>query len=194
VTIGTQTDVCLSVVFQPDHPAVHFLKTGEWKLPPHNGIPNISEFSGSSVEPDHSTSSLTVVPCISSLFTAPPIERRPLPHALRKYLSPNLTTSGPSAADTTISGSSAVQVTVSGPSAVHLTTSGHAPLTPRHSAPAPTSPPPPPTSTIVHGFLLPLPPHVTAAHRLLIIHPILKLTLLLFSLNFIHPFLVVIMT
>ena len=153
MTIGMQTDVRLPVVFQPDRPGVHFLKTGEWKLPPHNGIPNISEFGGSSVEPDHSTSSLTAVPCITSLFTAPPIERRPLPNSLRKYLSPNLTTSGPSAADTTtsgpgaanvtafgpsaacdivsgsnatnvVSGSSAVQDTASGPSAVHLTTSG----------------------------------------------------------------------
>ena len=118
MTVGTQTDVRLPVVFQPDHPGVHFLKTGEWKLPPHNGIPNIREFGDSSVEPDHSTSSLTAVPCITSRFTAPPIERRPLPNSLRKYLSPNVTTSGPSAARLTTPGPRAVHSTLPGPSAV----------------------------------------------------------------------------
>ena len=160
MTIGTQTDVRLPVVFQPDRPAVHFLKTAEWRLPPHDGIPNISEFSGSSVEPDDSTSSLTTVACITSLFTAPPIERRPQPFSLRKYLSPNLTTSGPSAADPTTSGPSAANVTAfgpsaacdiaSGPSAAHLTTPG--PRAVHSTSPGPSAVSGSNATNVVFGF------------------------------------------
>ena len=165
-------------------------------------------------EPSRLHLDLTTTPFIDST-TIPPVEtERPVPCQSPRPSPPHPTTSGPRAAHLTASGPSAVHLTTPGPRAAHLTSFGsaptpllllapvpltslhpaHAPLNPRHPAPVPTLPLPPPTSTIVHGFLLPLPPHITAAHRLRLLHPILKLTLLLFSLNFIHPFLVVIMT
>ena len=165
-------------------------------------------------EPSRLHLDLTTTPFIDSTTIRPVETERPVPCQSPRPSPPHPTTSGPRAAHLTASGP--VPFISLHPAHAPLTSRhsapaptpllllapvpltslhpAHAPLNPRHPAPVPTLPLPPPTSTIVHGSLLPLPPHITAAHRLRLLHPILKLTLLLFSLNFIHPFLVVIMT
>jgi len=175
-------------------------------------------------EPSRLHLDLTTTPFIDSTTIPPVETERPVPCQSPRPSPPHPTTSDPRAVHLTTSGPSAAHVTAPGPSAVHLTISGpraahSTPLGPSadplitsgpcathfttsdprvaqpiNPAPVPTLPLPPPTSTIAHGFLLPLPPHITAAHRLSLLHPILKLTLLLFSLKFIRLFLVVIMT